>query len=586
MSIPRPFSFLILQNREVGDMHLLPRLSVWRIFLVFSSSQLCLEGYERSRSADAILTVPVTVDGNVEDLRLFEGESYEDAATAFARTNGLMNLKDPNKVQQIVQQLSGILKDRSMAMQSAEPTPSETESERTVQLTIPLTIDGSSTQLVKYKEENSQDAVNRFFSTLTLTEDVKAQLVPQLLSLIQTRLEEIQVRKEELFSFTVTIDGKDTVVRHYQDGNPEEEAMDVLRALNMDLITMQHLAPQIKAEITKRLGMGGLSEAQSHENVISDSHRELFTVQVTINGIAADLAHNEGDTLEETASSFLHKHGIIDEESVQTYMPQLIDILRARLDALQVKQEESSPVEPTSHDPKSLVEEQAFPEPFVIINVQVEDGHEALLRYYEGDDINLTVKHFLESFKLADDEIYQQNFHHLVTLLQDRVKTRLEELSEADNSRHPTVFTVPVSLGGVEHNFEYYEGQEPLHAIRTFCDERLQTFRADNSIEFDNAQMQECKNMLVSHMKNILEQPRAREEQDAAGHAEDTTQLDKAELLFTIEIDIGDSRIAHLKYHRGQNPTSVAEAFCEEFKIDVKNVPMLVEALEGQLTKL
>nr|CCA16017.1 conserved hypothetical protein [Albugo laibachii Nc14] len=531
---------------------------------------VCYEGHERSGSTDVVLTVPVTVDGNVEDLRLFEGESYEDAATAFARTNGLMNLKDPNKAQQIIQQLSSLLKERALGLQSSEPTLDDNVSERTVQLTIPLTIDGSSTQLVKYKEENAEHAVTRFFSSFSLTEDTQAQLVPQLLSLIQTRLEEIQSRKRELFSFTVTIDGKDTVVRHYQDGNPEEEAHDVLKALDMDAMTIQELSSQIEAEILKRVN------AQSSETSMATPQRELFSVQITINDVATNLVHNEGDALEESASLFLNKHGITDEESVQSYMPQLLDILRAKLEALQPSQEETKS---TVHDKNSFLKEEVIAEPFVTINVQLEEGREALLRYYEGDDIGATVKYFLESFEIAEDELYQQNFQHLVNLLKDRVKARLEELSQAEKHQSTTMFTVPVSLGGIKHIFEYHEGQEPLRAVSNFCRERFQAMRADNSVEIDDSQMQECENVLASHIERILKQPIPREEQDTAQDADygdDISELNTTDLLFTIDIDIGDSRIVQLRYHHGQDPNSVARAFCEQYKIDVANVPMLV----------
>lgn len=88
---------------------------------------------------DVLVTMAVNIDGSLRNLQLLKGESFEDAATSFARSNGLMAATDDAQVRAVIDQLSGLLKDKMQEVEAAqqpqEPMPS-------VQLSIPLTIDG------------------------------------------------------------------------------------------------------------------------------------------------------------------------------------------------------------------------------------------------------------------------------------------------------------------------------------------------------------------------------------------------------------------------------------------------------------
>ncbi|RLN86715.1 hypothetical protein BBJ28_00014557, partial [Nothophytophthora sp. Chile5] len=285
---------------------------------------------QQQTGADVVITMPVTIDGNLKNLQLLRGESFEDAATSFARSNGLMTATDDAKVRAVIDQLSGLLKDKMLeveATQRNDPVPSQAkEPVPSVQLAIPLTIDGYSGDLLKYEGETPEAAVERFLYASGFTMDVMREVYPQLVSLVNRRLEELQPPRRELFAFTLSLDGREIVVRHFEGGSPMDEAVETLRGIGVsDGEFMDRVAPQIANQIANEAANRQSSAtaaqeqarapqpvaepvAQQQETQASQP-RELFSMPLTLNDQPAIMIHYEGSAAKETAARFLSDNG-------------------------------------------------------------------------------------------------------------------------------------------------------------------------------------------------------------------------------------------------------------------------------------
>jgi hypothetical protein len=528
----------------------------------------------RGQSTDVLLTMPITIDGSLKNLQLMRGESFEDAATSFARVNGLMNLNDDTKVRAVIDQLSTLLKDKMEEIQATTPAP-------VVQFALPLNIDGYTIELKKYEGESAESAVERYLNESPFTLDVKRQLVGQLLELVNQKIMELQPPAKELFSFTITIDGVDAVVRHFENGNAVDEAKEALRGLQFkDAALYEQVVGQIANEI---IGRVNAQKAPVQEPVQQQLPKQLFSIALTLNNQNIELVHYEGFTAAESVIKFLNDHGITEPDTINSYGPQLVQLVENKI-AENAQQQEAATTAaaaaPTTRTP-------LFTVPVTLGQNQV------TLEYYEGDNIERTAEVFLQYYGLDK----QASFPQLVGQLSTLIRQRLEELNAQtqQQSRPEPLFTIPVTLGGVAYNLEYFEGQEPNYVANTFCVEKHEILREQLGLEYDGNQLQECKNVLVGTINNILnnqqqtaEQPQqqtAEQHQTQPTEQQQTqpTETQKPTLLFTMDIEIGEDLTASLPFYRGEDPVAVATAFCEKHNVDKSNVKALVDAIQAQL---
>ncbi|GMF38061.1 unnamed protein product [Phytophthora fragariaefolia] len=599
---------------------------------------------QQTSGNDVLITMPVTIDGSLRNLQLLKGESFEDAAMSFARSNGLMAATDDVQVRAVVDQLSGLLKDKMQEVEAAQQSPQEPMP--SVQLSIPLTIDGYTGDLLKYETETPEAAVERFLYASGFSMDVMREVYPQLVALVNRKLDELQPPRKEIFAFSLSLDGREITVRHFDGGNPMDEAVATLRGIGVnDGEFMDRVAPQIANQIVNEINNRRATESAAapvQEQVQSKpveqpvtqeqppQRRELFSEPLTLNDQPAIMIHYEGSTARETAVRFLGENGITDDATIESLMPQLIGIVDSRMAAI-LDQEAQARAEADAQAQaqtqvqavaEPIVEQPQQPRaPLVTVPINLDEQRQANLDYFEGDDVEATVQRFLIGVGLGDTEMFSNNVAQLSALVRERIATleqqrgqpQIEEQA-AESTRPEPLFSIPVTLSGNVYNLDYFEGQEPYYAANTFCVEKHEIVRAELGVEFDGDQLLACQNVLVQSIRNILEerqqsragqqepgepsaeaqgQPEAQAQSDGTVEAAPSTQSQPATpqdprgiLLFTLDIDMGDGTSIQLPVHRNDNPRELASAFCTDNKLNQENIPALVDTMEAQLAQL
>ncbi|OWZ22691.1 hypothetical protein PHMEG_0002572 [Phytophthora megakarya] len=575
---------------------------------------------QQQASSDVLVTMPVAIDGSTRNLQLLKGESFEDAAMSFARSNGLMAATDDSQVRAVIDRLSGLLKDK---MQQVEAEQSPKEPMPSVQLSIPLTIDGYTGDLLKYETETPEAAVERFLYASGFSMDVMREVYPQLVTLVNRKLEDLQPPKKELFSFILSLDGRDITVRHFEGGVAMDEAVATLRAIGVeDGEFMDRVAPQIVNQIVKEIKRQtavATEKMPQVEEPVKKQRREVFSEPLTLNNQAAIMVHYEGSTARETAVRFLSENGITDDATIESLMPQLVDIVDTRVAAL-LEQETAATqdqAQASAETAASSDQQQQQRQPQVTVPINLDEQHQATLEYFEGDDVEATVQRFLANVGLGESDRFNDYVVQLSALLREQIaaipqkETQAqppEAAAESQPSRPDPLFSIPVTLSGNVYNLDYFEGQEPYNAANSFCVEKHEIVRAELGVDFDGDQLLACQNVLVKSILNILEerqQKSAGQQQPGEAVAEAPAQPEapaqtKAEtpaqaeapvdprgvLLFTLDIDMGDGTSIQLPVHRHDNPRELATAFCTQHKLDQENVPALVDAMESQLKEL
>ncbi|KAK1948350.1 hypothetical protein P3T76_000640 [Phytophthora citrophthora] len=578
---------------------------------------------------DVLITMPVTIDGSLRNLQLLKGESFEDAAVSFARSHGLLTATDDTQVRAVIDQLSGLLKDKMQEVETAQSNQQIKEAMPSAQLSMPLTIDGYTADLIKYETETPEAAVERFLYASGFSMDVMREVYPQLVALVNRKLQDLQPPKKEEFAFSLSLDGREITVRHFEGGIPMDEAVETLRGIGVqDGEFMDKVAPQIANQIVNEINNrqevapSTVAQPQVEEPVHEPpQRRELFSESLTLNNEPAIMVHYEGSTARETAVRFLSENGVTDDATIESLMPQLIGIVDARVTALldleaQI-QAQSAPAELQKQERK----------PLVTVPINLDENRQANMEYFEGEDVEATVQRFLVGVGLGEGEGFNNNVVQLSALLRERIAAIQPQEApvqpqETEQAAQPTrpqpLFSIPVTLSGRVYDLEYFEGQEPYYAANSFCVEKHEIVRAELGVDFDGDQLLACQNVLVQTILNTLEgrqkpqqqpgepiaeasQPeaeapaqaepeipvQAEAETGAPVQTEAEAPVDpRGVLLFTLDIDMGDGTSIKLPVHRNENPRELASAFCTRHNLDQDNVPALVEAMESQLTEL
>lgn len=561
-------------------------------------------------SNDVLITMPVTIDGTIKNLQLLKGESFEDAAISFARSNGLMAATNDSQVRTVIDQLSSLLKDKMEEVETEEQTQTRiNKALPSVQLSLPLTIDGFSGNLLKFETDSSEAAVKRFLDASGFSLDVMREVYPQLVTLVNQKVAQLRIPKKELFAFALSLDGKEITVRHFEDGSPMDEAIETLRGLGVDNGEfMDRVAPQIANQIVNEMNKRQVAVDATKQQVRElrtqeqrSKRRELFSEPLTLNNRPVILIHYEGDTARETAVRFLNENGFTDNATIESMMPQLIGIVDGRMAALLEQETQTQAADQAAAELQR--------EPLATVLINLDEQRQANLKYFEGDDVETTVQRFLIDVGLGEKEGFDNNVNQLSTLLRERIDATLQKQETArlaQTTQPEALFSIPVTLSGKTFNLDYFEGQEPNHAANSFCAEKQETLRAELGVNFDGDQLLACQNVLaqsISKSLNEREHKQAKKQQPEEITAEASAQaeaLGKAEtktlaemeagrqnvLLFTLDIDMGDGTSIELPVHRDDNPTKLASTFCTQHKLGQENVPALVEAMEAQLKEL
>lgn len=550
--------------------------------------------------SDVLVTMPINVDGSLKDLQLMRGESFEAAATSFARTNGLMDIQDDNRVRQVIGQLSELLKDKMAEIEASAPS-SPQQAISSVQLSFPLTVDTYTGEVRKYEGESVEACVERFLYETGFNMDVMRELFPEIMKVVNQKLADLQPARKEVLSFELTIDGAPAVVRHFEDGNPMEEAILTLRSVNINEgELMDRLVPQIANEITRQLNEMDAQQAQQQQQ--RDAPKELFSIPLTLNDQAVVLVHVEGQTTRESAMRFLNSNGITDPESVGRYLPQLVDILDIRMSeyirdeasATAAMANEAAPTPPQAPEPPAR-------KLLLTLPINLGDNRSANLEYFEGDSIERTVELFLQNVGFADSPSLGESLAQLTGVVRQRLAAiqqeeellRQQQAAQASQATRPApIISLPVTLSGQVYDLEYFEGQEVGFVANTFCVEKHEIVRAELGVEFDGNQLQECKNVLVNTLNSMLAQ-RAQEQQ-AQQQTQEQAQVQETQpasgdaqgdLLFTLDIDDGEGGSYQLPFYRNDDVRGAATAFCQKHALDMSNVPALMEGIQAQLAQ-
>lgn len=574
---------------------------------------------------DVLINMPIDINGNSHDLKLLRGESIQDAVNSFADTNGLLD-QDETRVRQVVDYLSGLLKTKMQELQAAdEQAEAEAQARPPVQLSIPLSIEDFSGELTKFEGESVNAAVERFLYNTDFGMEAMRELYPQLVNLINRKLEELQPPRKELFTFTVGTDSRDVVVRHFEGGQPLDEAIESLRAAGFtDGEFLDRVSTQIANEILSRISSEVVHEPAAQQQAPQQPAqqparqqpqqplRELFTMPLTLGERAVVLVHYDGASARETAARFLTENGVTDAAITDSLMPQLVKLVDNRLAELQQQAQEAA----AAQQQQELQQQQR--QPLITLSIDLGGDRSANLEYFEGDSIERTVENFLTAVSLGQqDDNFAANVAQLSSMVRERLAVREQQAQQELQQRQqqeqqelqqeqqqqlqrqqqqqpqanrPTpLFTLPVGMGGRTFELDYFAGQEPAYIANTFCVETHELLRNELGQEFGGDQLLECKSLLVRTIRERIgqEDPTAAKVDDEPAQSSETQDGDQRGMfLFALDIDMGDGTSRRLPFHRNDHPTTLATRFCEKYGVDADNIPTLVEAMQAQLAEL
>ncbi|RHY31328.1 hypothetical protein DYB32_003582 [Aphanomyces invadans] len=491
---------------------------------VLAAASLC--------TAEVLVSLPVNIDGSLKNLQLLRGESVERAALSFMEMNGLVaDGVESQRSQEYIAQLASMLREKVAEQQ---PVPS-----KEIVVTIPLTINGVDTALTLFREEPHNDAVSRFLRDAPLTEDDKVQVAPQLLQLLQTKVAELNAPTEEpQFSFTITIDGQPSVVQHFEGSDPLVEARAFAARLGITNENfLARLLPQVASEIQKRI-----DEIHPPPPTMT----EHFSVPLTVNNQAVVLVHYREWTPTQSAVAFLEQNGITDPNTVNAYLPQLVEVLDNQIRQLAANDQ---PAQAAPSEPRA---------PQLSLPITIGDQVHPL-DYYEGDSPDLTAQLFLEAHGLTNNPNYAA-FVHDLSLSIRRGLQDLQQQQAASTSPKEPLFQLPITLGQKTYDLSYCDQENPGAQCKVYIYQTI-TRVVDE--------------LAASTASESVQQPAAVVEAPV-----------QKRHLFTLDIDLGEGKNAGLPYHEGDDAAAVATQFCERNNVELENVPMLVEAIHKQVAKL
>jgi hypothetical protein len=578
-------------------------------------------------TGDVLVTMPIQLDGGVKNLQLMRGETIEDAAVSFARNHGLLANSDAARVRAVVDQLSGMLRGHIAETQGTQAaTPAEAAPKPTVQLSMDLTINGVTRELKKFEGESVETAVERFLYEGELTMSAMRELYPQVVDIVLAKLEQLHPARKELFSFTLTIDGREATARHFEGGNPMEEARETFRSVGItDNAYIEQLAPQIASEINRRIAATQAPERPptppAQPSVQSPPHsKELFSVPLTVNERPTILVHYEGYTSHESAVRYLNENGLASADSVDRMLAQLIPIIDNRIaEIAQEKALQEAAVRAEAEaDARVAAEETARVaakrQPRVSLSVGVGNDQTATLEYFEGDSVERTVELFLKQVGMPEGPAFTQS----AVQLADAVRVQLaveqsestppqqqtEEVSATTATRAEPYVQLPVTLGGRVFDLLYFEGEQIATTANTFCVEKYEIVRTELGMQFDGEQLLECKTMLEKTLHNLIAQKQAQQQRQQQQNEPQSEPVaapqqpppqqpeappakprSRGEHLLSLDIFVND-RNEVLDVYLNDDPEQVARAFCDTHKIGHENVAPLVEAIKNQIAEL
>ncbi|GLD91588.1 hypothetical protein PINS_up000121 [Pythium insidiosum] len=585
--------------------------------LLLSAAALLSAGsVAAQRGADVLLSVPIDVDGVPRDLRLLRGESYENAAVSFARDYGLLAHHDNNRVRAMIDELSGLLKvkmEEIHASEAAEVAAAALAAEPTVQLTMPLTINDFTTELKKYESETVEAAVERFLFSGGYSMEAMRELYPQLTALVNEKMASLAPPRKELFSFSLTIDQQQAIARHFEGGEPAQEAAETLRSIGItDADTVRRLAPQIANEILKRIaGLGVPAPAQEPVAPAAPMQppaappKELFSMSLTVNNKALVLVHSEGLTARDSAVRFLRENGLTNEQTVNELLPQLVQIIENKMNERLQQEAESRAIAEAEAAARREAEEAARRAaarvPLMRLPISLGNDQQAILEYFEGDDVEQTVHRFLSQIGLERGPVYDQNAVQLVNYIRQQLAPAATPQQQPEAPPQEPFVSFPVTLGTTAFTLEYFAGQEPGQVANTFCVEKYEQVRNEQGLQFDTNQLNECKNVLENSLRNLIaqkqQQQQQQEEQQRETREEPSSQQQqqpdarvappksRGELLMTLDIELNDGSVP-LAVHQNDDLEQIAREFCETHRVGLENVPTLVDAIRSGLAEL
>lgn len=564
------------------------------LFALLASTANAQTARAATGSKDVVFTVPVEIDGShFGEMQLLRGESYDDAAVAFARKNGLFAQKDDTDMRDTIAQLSSFLRDKvERAQAAAQGAP------RTVQLSFTLNIGQQAREFKKYADASVHESVERFLYDGGYPLDMMRELYPQIVDVVNQKLAEIQPARKELFAFTVNTGNGQLTVRHFEDGNPEQEAVETLRSAGLTSEAfLAEAVPQIADAIRQRMPQPAPQPPQQQQ--AAPPLKELFSIPLMMNERPSVLVHYDGYTSRESAMRYLRENDAEGNTAALGQLTQVIDNRVAELARERAEQEAAARARAEAEAAAAAARQAAATQrqPLVRLSIEFGNNQAAALEYFEGDSVERTAELFLANvIGLKEGPAFTQN----VASLSDAIRRDLaakaqqqpappvqQEQNEPPQPPREPFVQLPVTLGGRVFDLVYYAGEQPATVANTFCVEKHETIRAELGIQFDGDELLECKNLLESTLNNMIaqkqEQPQeAPPQPPAQPAAQESRQLERGELLVSLNIGINGNNVA-LPVHRGDNLEQITRAFCQQHGVAMTNVPALVEGMKAEL---
>jgi len=419
--------------------------------------QRIVERNQRAPARAVGLTVPITIDGQAVELKVYEGQSGRDAVLSFFQEYNIpenMQEEFGNQVLQIVNQR---IQATMQAQQTQEPM-----------FFLTVNVDGREMRLNHYQGQNPVVEARDFCLAIGInTDDALQQAVPPLAQRIQNVLDARKTR-EALFELPVTIDGGNYRMVHYEGLTALGSVLNFLQTHGVTENSVAeryipHLVPLIES------GMKEYNRRMAPQPV--------FTLPLTIAGNAVELPYYAGNSVDETAIAFTQRIGLKrDHPEFINTATQIAQLLQARINELaEAQKQQDTP---------------AQPEPLFVIPVDV-DGEVMRMPYFEGESPVQRAAFFCQEayrgkLENVSTEERQSKIQDCTASLRDTVSGLLEDANKQQPQEQSTEqaretqpqpsqtdeklsVTVNVTVGEQQIPLTLTEGQNIATVAADFC---------------------------------------------------------------------------------------------------------------------
>lgn len=416
--------------------------------------QRIAERNQRAPARAVGLTVPITIDGQSVELKVYEGQSGRDAVLSFFQEYNIPT----NMQEQFGNQVLQIVNQRIQATMEAQQT-------REPMFFLTVNVDGREMRLNHYQGQNPVAEARDFCIAVGInTDEALQQAVPPLAQRIQNVLDARKTR-QALFELPVTIDGGNYRMVHYEGLTALGSVLNFLQThgVTQDAVAeryIPHLVPLIES---------GIKEYNRRM-----APQPLFSLPLNIAGNAVELPYYEGNSVDETAIAFTERIGLKRDH------PEFINTATQIAQLLQNRINEAA----TSQNQEQNADQ---PEPLFVVPVDV-DGETMRMPYFKGESPVQRAAFFCqEAYRGKLDglttEDRQSKMTECTAFLRDTVNRLLEDANTqhagptaqaqeqpaAEKEEEALSLTLDVEVNGEMIPLTLTEGQNIATVAADFC---------------------------------------------------------------------------------------------------------------------